>query len=746
MKTYLIGLLFLTSLVSFSQEKINGQVFELNSENQEIPLLGANVRWLKTTIGTTTDEKGNFTIPYAVQNHMLVISYVGYQTDTIHVHEPRFIKHTLKSNENLDEVVITKERKSLQKSFLQTANVTQISAKELLKAACCNLSESFETNPSIDVNYSDAVTGNKQIKMLGLTSPYILITEENIPAIRGASQSYGLSFIPGTWIESLQVTKGAGSVVNGYESISGQINAEYIKPFTADPLFVNAYASSDSRFELNTHVTQKVSEKWKTTLFVHGNTRTQKNDMNHDGFLDNPLAKQVNFYNRWQYVDPTKGWVSFINLKYMNDQKQAGQMNYNPDEHRYKSIFWGSEINSQRVELSSKLGYVNPDKPYQSVGVQSSYTYHKQNSYFGNTVYDIGQKSVYATAIYNSILGNTMHKFSTGLNTMFDLYDEKFNMAVLDRKDNSVGSFFEYTYDNLSNFSMILGGRLDYHNRMGVFVTPRLHVRYVPWEKGVVRLSAGRGKRIANILAENQSLMASSRNFIIQKNGTGAYGLQPEIAWNYGISYNHQFKILGKDADVNFDFYSTQFQQQAVVDVFENTHAVVFHNLKGSSYANSFQLDFNIEPFKHFTVRTSYKYFDLKTDYSTGSYERPLQAKHRFFTNLAYQTPIKENGKHWRFDYTFNWTGAQRLPYNQDFLTTHQMDIYSPDFVMMNTQITHSFGKKMEVYVGGENITNYKQKHAILGNQNSFTQHFDASMIYASVFGAMYYVGLRINI
>ena len=216
------------------------------------------------------------------------------------------------AQDTLKTVKVEASRKGIQKSFRITSNTTVMTGKELLKAACCNLAESFETNPSIDVNFADALTGTKQIKMLGLTSPYLMITEENIPSVRGASQAYGLSFTPGTWIESIQVTKGAGSVVNGYESISGQINTELIKPSLDIPFFVNAYGSTDARFELNTHFNKKISDDWATSLYVHGNTRVAKNDMNDDGFLDNPLSQQINIINRWQYACAETGWISFF--------------------------------------------------------------------------------------------------------------------------------------------------------------------------------------------------------------------------------------------------------------------------------------------------------------------------------------------------------------------------------------------------------------------------------------------------
>ena len=650
------------------------------------------------------------------------------------------------SQEKLKEVKVETNKKGIKKSLSGTANTTLVTSKELLKAACCNLAESFETNPSIDVNFSDALTGTKQIKMLGLTSPYIMITEENIPSVRGASQAYGLSFTPGTWIESVQINKGTGSVVNGYESISGQINTELIKPMKDIPFFVNAYGDSGNRYELNTHFNKKVSDYWATSLFVHGNTRVAKMDMNDDGFLDNPLGKQFNITNRWQYSNPKTGWVSFLNLRYMNDEKQTGELNFDPNRDRLTTNYWGSEINTERLDFSSKVGYVFKDMPYQSVGFQNAFSSHNQQSYFGLNQYDIKQQSYYSNLIFNSIISNTMHKFATGLNFTYDKYSEFVNLADVSRIDNSVGAFFEYTFDDNDKFSYILGGRLDYHNRLGVFFTPRLHVKYNPWEKAVFRFSAGRGKRAANIYAENQNLFASSRTFSVLDTDGKIYGLNPEIAWNYGINFTQNFLLFGKSADVTLDFYRTDFQNQAVVDVMQSPQEVLFYNLKGKSFANSFQLDFNLEIIKHLNLRTAYKYYDIATDYLSGTFQRPLQAKHRLFGNIEFQTHIVEKGKQWKFDFTANWLGKQQLPNTASNPAPDRLPKFSPSFAVMNMQVTRTFSSTFEMYIGGENIGNYRQDKAILGSDNPFGPNFDTSIVYAPVFGQMYYAGLRFKI
>jgi len=648
--------------------------------------------------------------------------------------------------EELEEVKVKATQKGLKKSLKGTANTTLVTSKELLKAACCNLAESFETNPSIDVNFSDALTGTKQIKMLGLTSPYIMITEENVPSVRGASQAFGLSFTPGTWVDNIQITKGAGSVVNGYESISGQINTELLKPMNDIPFFLNTYGSTDSRFELNTHFNKKINDKWATSLFVHGNARVSKNDMNNDGFLDNPLGKQINVANRWQYTNSETGWVSFFNFRFMKDEKQTGELDFDKDKHKLTTTFWGSEINSERFDFTSKVGYVWKEMPFQSIGFQNAFTNHNQQSYFGLNQYDIKQQSYYSNLIFNSIISNTMHKFSTGLNFMYDKYSEYINTFDVSRIDNSVGAFFEYTFDNNDKLSYVLGGRMDYHNRLGAFFTPRFHLKYNAFENSVFRISAGRGKRAANIFAENQNLFASSRTISILGTKGEVYGLSPEIAWNYGVSFTQKFKLFSKSADVTVDFYRTDFQNQVVVDVMQSPQELLFYDLQGKSFANSLQIDFNVELIKHFNVRTAYKYFDISTDYLSGSYQRPLQAKHRFFANLEYETHIKDKGQQWKFDYTFNWLGKQQLPNTATNPEQDRLPNFSPSFGVMNAQITRTFSSTFEMYVGGENIGNYRQSKAVLGSDNPFGPNFDTSIVYAPVFGQMYYAGLRFKI
>ena len=740
---YRILLLVLFPIFSLAQSSVLGKITD--KKNNPISNVKITIPELNSTF--FSDESGTFSLIQGNGSVSLILEKEGFQKLEIQQSAATdFIiqlEQTIEES-NIEIVKVVKNQKTLGRKQKAVTNTQNLSQGELQKAACCNLSESFETNPSIDVNFSDAVTGNKQIKMLGLTSPYILMSEENIPAIRGALQATGLNFIPGTWAESIQITKGAGSVTNGYESISGQINYELLKPQKEDPFFANVYASKDGRYELNTHFANKYSDKLSSLVLLHGNTRTIKNDMNNDGFLDNPLGKQVNILNRWQYNNTEKGIVSFLNIKYFKDEKTGGTLNQDV----LSPLSWASKVNTDKVELSHKIGYLFPDMPFQSIGFQQAFQYNKMNSQFGANSHQINHKSYFSNLLFNSIISNTKHKFITGINFNYDSFQENFQVNFTknyDRIDTSIGSFFEYSYDNLNNFSFVLGARADNHNRLGLFFTPRAHVKYNPFEKTTLRFSAGRGKRASNMFVENINVLASSRDVIVNDENGKLYGLNPEIAWNYGTSLIQKFFLFGKENEIVIDYYKTDFSNQIVVDL-ENPSQVTFSNLKGKSFAESFQIEWNITLMRHLNLRTAYKYLNVKTDYATGLLDKPLQAKNRFFANVAYETHILDRGQQWKFDATFNWIGEQRLPSTLANPTQYQLPAYSPNYQLINAQVTRTFSSTFEMYLGAENLGNFKQKNAIIASDNPNSPYFDSTMIYGPVFGNMFYAGLRFKI
>jgi outer membrane receptor for ferrienterochelin and colicin len=726
---------------SYSQNFINGVIVYENQSGETRPLTGVTVYWLNTSLGTLSDTDGNYKIPLSSSSNKLVFKFLGFKDQVIDVTEKTLYNITMLNDDNiLDEVTVNKKRKTIQKSYFKTQNIINVSSDELLKAACCNISESFETNPSIDVNYSNAVTGVKQVKMLGLESPYLLITEENIPMIRGASQVYGLSFIPGTWVESMQITKGSGSVVNGFESISGQINVELKKPYSDTPFFVNVYSNNMGRNEVNIHGNKIINDKLSTGLYLHANKNTSINDKNSDGFLDNPTSNAFNIFNRWQYINTQKGTVSFLGIRYMNDDKVIGE---NTEEMVFIRKPWKGEINTNRFDSNFKFGYVNPSIPYQSLGFQMAYSNHDQDSFFGIRNYNINQNSFYSSLIYNSILGSTLNKIKFGLNYSYDDFDEIVDKkdVFYNRIDKSIGGFFEYSYDSMDAVSLVAGIRYDIHNNLGNFFTPRIHMRYQPYEKSVLRLSLGTGRKSSNIFSENQNVFATGREIKISNKSGKFYGLDPEKAINYGLSFRQGFFINNREGDITFDYYVTDFDNQIVVD-WETQGELSFYNLNGKSFSKSLQIDLEYQIIDNVLLKSTFKNYDVKKQYDSGFKQNPLTPKNRFFTNIEASTNEKENGSKWKFDFTYNWIGTQRLPSHTELV---DFKGNSPSYSLVNSQITRVLSNKLDVYIGGENIGGYTQSNPIIGGDDPFGADFDTSLIYAPIHGALIYVGLRFN-
>ena len=752
MKKYclIVVVVLLCHLVNAQQTmNLKGIVVDTDLKGNITPIQGAYIRWLNETNIVISDSNGVFIIPFTEKTKNLIVSYVGYKTDTIFVAEKKFVKILLITKNKLKDVNISVERKSSEVSFIDPWKTTIMNEKELFKAACCNLSESFETNPSVDVNLTDAITGTKQIQMLGLASQYTQLTQEMIPGARGLAVNYGNAYTPGSWINSIQVTKGIGSVVNGFESIAGQINTELHKPDVKEKVYFNAYASEGGRYETNLIVANKLTKSFSQSILLHGSTLTLRMDNNNDGYLDNPLGYQINSAYRFKY-DKGKGFIIQGGLAALNDKKIGGQLDF--DENNRISIkLYGTKVNALKGDAWLKMGYVFPRKIYKSLGLQISTVGQSYDSYFGNNLYNGKQKSVYANFIYQSIISSSDHKFRTGFSYMNDYYDEVLEnffaqnntskLFEFRRNENVAGVFFEYTYSYLNKFTLVGGQRIDFNNLYGWFYTPRVHTRFAINKQTVIRTSAGRGQRTANVIAENTGLLASSRKFIFNSDHlNNAYGLNPEVAWNYGLSLTTDFKLNYRKGTVTIDYYYTNFQNQVVVDREAKVNEVRFYNLNGKSFSNSLQVQLDYEPIKRLDVRFAYRYYDVKTQYdSIGVKEVPLIAAHRAFFNIGYNTKNK-----WNFDFTWNWIGSKRLPNTSSNPAEMQLPNYSESFIILNTQVSKSlFNKKLDIYTGIENLLDFKQSTPIIDAQNPFGSYFDASMVWGPVFGRMIYGGVR---
>jgi outer membrane receptor for ferrienterochelin and colicins len=719
---------------------IKGVVLAEDNKGNFIPLSGATIQWLGVEKGSVASQHGDFTIPMSEGHNQLLVSYTGYRSDTLTVTAANEVKVILASGNALKEIRITAKDRGSYISTFDPFRTNIITGKELLKAACCNLSESFETNPSVDVSYNDAVTGSKQIQLLGLAGIYSQLTVENLPGPRGIATPMGLNSIAGPWIESIQLIKGTGSVVNGYESIAGQINIELKKPENSERLYTNAYTNSMGKTDLNLNLSQKVSNKWSTGMLLHDDFLTNMSDVNKDDFRDLPTGNLFSAINRWKY-DDGKGWMGQAGIKVLTDTRTGGEMDYMRSG-KMDMDHYGMGIDTKRFEGFAKIGYVFPEKKYRSIGLQLSTFSHQQDAFFGMTTYNAKQGNFYSNLIYQDIIGSDKHKFKTGLSFTYDDYKEVFNADFYNRKEAVPGGFFEYTYVPNTKFTIVAGIRADYNNLYGWFATPRANIRYQPVKGTTIRISAGRGQRTANVIAENMGLLASSRAVAIKSTTPwGAYGLSPEVAWNEGISIDQKFKLFKRDASLGVDFYRNDFMSQVVVDV-EHPRLVSIYNLTGKSFSNSMQAELAFTPINNLDVRIAYRLFDVKTTYGNELLQKPLTASNRAFVNLAYDL------KGWKFDYTVNYVGNKRLPSTVGNPEKYQLGNYSPAYVVMNAQVSKTIGKKrpIDLYIGGENLGNYYQKNAILAADQPFSQYFDASMVWGPLSGTTVYGGVRFKI
>ncbi|MBD8083657.1 TonB-dependent receptor domain-containing protein [Chryseobacterium caseinilyticum] len=649
------------------------------------------------------------------------------------------------NEKTIDGVTVTATKAATSLSKKEAGLTFNIDSKELLKAACCNLSESFETNATVDVSFSNAVTGTKQLKMLGLDQKYTSLTKELLPEIRGIASAYGLNLIPGRWIESIQLTKGGSTVTNGYESITGQINTELIKHSEKSETALNLFADFNGRAEANiTHV-EPINEHWTQTFLLHGNGTFGDTDMNEDTFLDRPKGTQINAAYLLNYNDlGHSGFGSHFGINFVRDERTAGQIGFDKKLPQNQQSLYGVGIDISRFQVWNKTGYVFEGKPYQSLGWMNQYVYHQQDSFFGLRNYSGQQQTYYSNLIFESIIGNTNHKYKAGASFMYDGYRENYLTDDFKRNEIVPGAFGEYTLTG-TKYTLVAGARVDFHNLAGTQFTPRLNFKYDFTPKTILRLSAGRGFRTASVFAENQQYFASNRSVQIMQNGGNIYGLKPEIAWNYGASLQQEFKLFGKKSTIVADFFRTDFQDQVLVDLDRSPQQLVFYNLNGKSFANSFQTQWDFMPFKNFDVRLAYKYYDVQADYLYGRRQVPFMAKHRGFVNLAYATNKNKNEGFWSFDTTLNLVGKQRLPNTLTNPAEFQIPQFSESYAILNAQISRNFNKNIRAYLGGENLTSYHQKNAIVDFRNPFGNYFDGGMVYAPIMKANFYVGFDVS-
>jgi outer membrane receptor for ferrienterochelin and colicins len=732
MRTILnIALAALTAFVVAKAQNVSGYVYESHGDEHAHPLEGANVYWMNTTTGDATDTAGYFELPRAEHAHMLVVSYIGYKPDTVHVgHDDDTISVTLSINRELEEVTVTSKRTGRYVSP-DAVYSEHLTSHELTKAACCNLSESFETNASVDVAYADAVTGAKQIRLLGLAGRYTQMMNENIPAMRGLASPFGLSYVPGPWMESIQISKGAGSVVNGYESIAGTINVEYRKPDAAEPLYVNFYGNGFAKTDANAYAAQRIDENTSTMTFSHGEYFNGSLDQNDDRFVDMPATAQYNVFHRWRYSEPG-ALESQIGVKALGETRRGGSADFDFGTPRERLNEYGVKIETNRYETFAKLGFMFDTESPSSLGFQAAFDAHETRSFFGRNDYDADQATFYGNMIYERWT-NDEDKLNFGASVLYDDLERVWNDSTMNRDEIVPGVFAQYTVSPIEALTFVLGARADFHNLYGTLLTPRLHAKYHVTEHVTLRGSAGKGYRTATPLAENTAILASSREVMWMEE------LDVEEAWNYGANLLFEFEIDGKPSSIAVEYYRTDFQNQIVVDRDADVYQIRLYNLRGESYANNAQVEFSTEPLRRLDATLAYRVIDVKTTIDGTLREAPLQSRYKGLFTLSYWTLSG-----WRFDFTSQLNGEGRLPENEGLPVEYRRAEEFPAFVSINAQVSKKLDV-VEVYVGGENLTDFRQENPIVAADDPFGPHFDASQIWGPLVGRAIYAGARLT-
>lgn len=734
MKKLLVCLILISTGLYANAKHLSGYVYGQDKKNK-VPLEGAAILELGQPNGVLTDGNGFFEIDLDVNSTHIVVSYVSFISDTINIEEKEAVEVVLQPIAGtLGVVELNKQRRTYGIRSLDPKTTFHLREQEFQKAACCNLSESFENAPAIDVSFADAVTGTKQIKMLGLDGVYTNITREFMPSVRGLNSYYGLSFIPAAWVESIQITKGAGSVVNGFESMSGQINIEMKKPYGRDQFMVDQFISESGRSETDVMIRRDLSKKVATSLFGRFGIRPTQMDRNNDGFLDNPTSTQYQLMNRWQFHGDN-GMEGQINVAYNKDEKEAGQF-----ESRLSSPY-NVLINNEQFDVWAKLGKAFKDKPYKSFGSQYAFNTINSSTIYGSEtnrkVLTTKGQTAYLNLMYQSIFGNTNHEYKTGISVMSDWVEESYDTFNVDRQETVPGAYFEYTMRPDSLWILVTGVRADYSSIFGFFPTYRLHgKRNSRDEKTSLRFSIGSGRRTPNFFAQNQNLLISSKPVIINTLAGETMGVIQESSLNMGVSVQRKFKISYMPSELQLDFFRTTFSNELMTN--REKSELVLESLKNGTIANSAQAQLDVKPARRTEIRLAYRMFDVTSVYDGYRVAKPLIAKHRGFLNITQSTRSK-----WQFSSTLQLYGQQRIP-GLDFSAENNGATYSPVFPLLNAQVSKRMkSKPMELYIGIENVLNYKQENPIDGAQNPFGPTFDATNVWGPVFGRMIYGGFR---
>lgn len=725
-------------------QTISGKIFGNGPTEKEI-LPGATVKWIGAKKGTVSNENGVFNLDKAgISDLRLITSFSGFETDTLAVEEKTYFSITLQPiSTRVDDVTVTGSRPNAYISSYNAIKTEVITQKELTKAACCDLAGCFETQATIQPQTTNVITNSKELRILGLSGVYNQILFDGMPMIQGLAYTYGISSYPGTLVNTIFVAKGANSVLQGYESISGQINIIPKMPDKTDKLLLNVYANSflERHFNANYAASVGKNKKWHTLLTFHAVRPANKADNDQDQFLDLPRLKRYMIYNRWQYGnEQEKGLYTHIGLRFLNEERVGGQESFNPETDKGSNKVYGQTVNYNQPEIYTKTGYRFNDN--HAVGLMISAFHQDQKSYFGTLYYKARQATFYAN-LQHEIVWKGQHLLKYGASFRYQNIEEdiSFTDNVLARtydghyttKQVVPGVFAENSFHWFDDkLVWMLGARVDNHQQYGTYFTPRTLLKYNLRPNHTLRGSIGTGWRQVNLFSENINLLASSRDVVFQED------LQPEKAVNWGINYTWQYKMENISGTISADFYQTRFQNQFFPDYDSDPTKAYIRNFTGPSASNAFQIDASLTFRKLLELKASYNFLDVYRVENGTRTVLPFNARNRVMTAISYRP---KNNK-WYFDVNAHWLDRQRLPVTLSNPVEYRNKPYSDPYILVNGQVTFK-ASPFEFYAGVENIFNFRQKQPIISWQDPFSRYFDTSSVWGPTRGREIYAGVR---
>lgn len=635
------------------------------------------------------------------------------------------------------EVVGGSRRGTLRsQGIIQALSINQ---RELQRAACCNLGESFTTNPSVDVNYSDATTGARQVRLLGLSGAYVQLLQENIPTLKGLSQPFALGYVPGPWMQSIQVSKGSSSVKNGPDGITGQINVEYLKPQSNEEVAINLYGDNRSKMEANLSGNLALSSQLSTGLMLHYEQDFRDHDDNGDGFVDKPSIKQINAQNRWAWITPR--YILQAGVRILGEQRKGGQTNHGNmlgSSHPLYRI----DIKNKRLEGFAKQAFFLDENKESNLALITAFVTSGLEANYGHKYYEGKASNLYTSLMYERSIG-TEHTFSTGLSFVHDKYNQAIRAEQIAtgpirpfvEEENVVGAYAQYTYTLGEQLSLMGGIRLDYSNLHGSFVTPRLHIKYKPLDALSLRASLGRGYRTVMAMPEYHYLLASGRTLSVDP-------LKQESAWTMGLSAEGSVTLFGEEIKLSGEYYHSRFDRQVILDADTRPDTYRITNLEGKSWASTLQLEASWSPSRQFEMSLAYRQMDVRTTYGGVLLERPLTARYKGLVSLSYRSPLEK----WQVDATLQLNGGGRMPTPR--LDANGVALWSesfPAYENINVQLTRYF-RGWSVYLGGENLSGSRQAQLLIAGDDPFSKYFDPTLVWGPAHGAMFYAGVRIKL